>query len=193
VADKLLTSGVIGLLMLKASGLELGSATESLIREMHYDKFLPISRNLLDTYGRDRIELPTDVAVEQDGRKEIDVSSLPVDAPIMDVGEKTVNRYSTIIRKSRTVFFSGPPGTFENEQFSAGTKQLLEAIVESGSFSVVGGGHSMAALRKYSLLDKVSYISTGGGALVRYLSGEELPAIAALKNAAKRFPSRRVT
>ena len=193
VADKLLTSGVIGLLMLKASGLELGSATESLIREMHYDKFLPISRNLLDTYGRDRIELPTDVAVEQDGRKEIDVSSLPVDAPIMDVGEKTVNRYSTIIRKSRTVFFSGPPGTFENEQFSAGTKQLLEAIVESGSFSVVGGGHSMAALRKYNLLDKVSYISTGGGALVRYLSGEELPAIAALKNAAKRFPSRRVT
>jgi len=193
VADKLLTSGVIGLLMLKASGLELGSATESLIREMHYDKFLPISRNLLDTYGRDKIELPTDVAVEQDGRKEIDVSSLPVDAPIMDVGKKTVNKYSTIIRDAKTVFFSGPPGTFENEQFSAGTEQLLKAIAESGSFSVVGGGHSMAALRKYNVLDKVSYTSTGGGALVRYLSGEELPAIAALKKAAKRFPSRRVT
>jgi phosphoglycerate kinase len=193
VADKLLTSGVIGLLMLKASGVELGGATESLIRDMHYDKFLPISKKLLDTYGRDRIESPTDLALDHDGRKEIDVSSLPEDAPIMDVGKKTADRYSAVIRGSGTVFFSGPPGVFENEPFSAGTKQILKAIVESGSFSVVGGGHSMAALRKYGILDKVSYVSTGGGALVRYLSGEELPAVAALKKAAKRFPSNRTT
>lgn len=186
VADKLLTSGVIGLLMLKASGFELGSATESLMRDMHYDKFLPVSRNLLGAYGRDRIEFPTDLAKDQDGRTEIDASSLPTDGPIMDVGKKTIDKYSAIIRNSRTVFFSGPPGVFENEQFSAGTKQILRAIVESGSFSVIGGGHSMAALRKYGVLDRVSYVSTGGGALVRYLSGEELPAIAALKKAAKR-------
>jgi phosphoglycerate kinase len=188
VADKLLTSGVIGLLMLKASGVELGSAAESLIRDMHYDKFLPISGQLLDTYGRDRIEFPTDVAIDQDGRREIDISSLPTDASIMDVGKKTADRYSAVIGDSRTVFFSGPPGVFENEQFSAGTKQILKAIARSGSFSVVGGGHSMAALRKYDVLDKVSYVSTGGGALVRYLSGEELPAVGALKKAAKRFP-----
>jgi phosphoglycerate kinase len=96
-----------------------------------------------------------------------------------------------VIQGSGTVFFSGPPGIFENEAFSLGTKQMLKAIVESGSFSVVGGGHSMAALRKYDILDKVSYVSTGGGALVRYLSGEELPAVAALKKAAKRFASSR--
>ncbi len=186
VADKLLTSGVIGLLMLKASGLELGSETESFIRDMHYEKFLQISRNLLDAYGRDRIEFPIDVVIDQDGGRQIDVSSLPADAPIMDVGKKTVDKYSAIIRESRTVFFSGPPGVFENERFSAGTEQILRAIAESGSFSVIGGGHSMAALRKYNVLDKVSYVSTGGGALVRYLSGEELPAIAALKKAAKR-------
>jgi phosphoglycerate kinase len=193
VADKLLTSGVIGLLMLKASGLELGSATESLIRDMHYDKFLTISKKLLDTYGRDRIEFPTDVIADQDGGREMDVSSLPIDAAITDIGRKTVNRYSTIIRNSKTVFFSGPPGIFENELFSGGTRHILEAIVESGSFSVVGGGHSVAALRKYNLLDKVSYTSTGGGALVRYLSGEELPAITALRNAAKRYPGSKVT
>jgi len=141
VADKLLTSGVIGLLMLKASGLEVGSATESLIREMHYEKFLRISRNLLDTYGRDRIEFPIDVVIDQDGGREIDISSLPKDAPIMDVGKKTIEKYSAAIRQSKTVFFSGPPGAFENEQFSNGTKQILMAIAESGSFSVVGGGH----------------------------------------------------
>lgn len=71
----------------------------------------------------------------------------------------------------------------ESEQFSFGTRRILEAITESRAFSVVGGGHSIAALRKYNLLDRVSYVSTGGGALVRFLSGEELPVIAALKKA----------
>jgi len=185
VADKLLTSGIIGLLMLRASGLELGRE-DSIIKDMGHEKYLSVSKKLLDAYGRERIEFPVDLAIDQNGRKEIDATSLPVDAPILDIGTKTVQKYSAIVRQSGTIFFSGPPGNFEKESFSAGTRDLLKAIAESGAFSVVGGGHSMAALRKYDVLDKVSYVSTGGGALVRYLSGEELPVVAALKKAARR-------
>ncbi|WP_309492277.1 phosphoglycerate kinase [Candidatus Hecatella orcuttiae] len=189
VADKLLTSGIIGLLMLKASGYSLGDPTESLIKEMHYEKYVSASKHLLDTYG-DKIEFPTDLAVDKNGRMEIETSSLPTDSPVMDIGKKTVEKYSEMIKKAKTVFFSGPPGMFEREEFASGTERLLKVIVESGVFSVVGGGHSVTALEKYSLRDKVSYVSTGGGALVRYLSGEELPVVTALKKAAKRYLSR---
>jgi phosphoglycerate kinase len=192
VADKILTSGVIGLLMLKASGYKLGSQAEKLIQDLGYEKYVSISKKLLENYG-DKIEFPSDLVIDKEGGKEIEVSSLPADGQIMDIGRKTIEKYSEILKNSKTVFFSGPPGVFEKEEFSAGTKELLKVIIESGAFSVVGGGHSMAALRKYNLLDKVSYASTGGGALVRYLSGEELPVIAALKKAAKRCLESRKT
>jgi len=185
VANKILTSGVLGLLMLKASGHELGKPSEALIKELGYEKYIPVSKELLDSYG-DKIECPVDFVVDKDGRKEVDITSMPVDAEIGDIGKKTVEKYSETLKKSKTIFFSGPPGIFEKEEFSAGTKGILKTIIESDAFSVVGGGHSMAALRRYDILDKVSYASTGGGALVRYLSGEELPVIVALKKSAKR-------
>jgi phosphoglycerate kinase len=184
VADCILTSGVIGLLMLKASGRDLGSPTESLISNMGYGKYVQVSARLLDTYGKDKMFFPSDLAVESGARRrEVDSSSLPVEDPVKDIGSKTVEKYSAVIKQAATVFFSGPAGVIESEQFSFGTRRILEAITESRAFSVVGGGHSIAALRKYNLLDRVSYVSTGGGALVRFLSGEELPVIAALKKA----------
>ncbi|MFQ5762545.1 MAG: phosphoglycerate kinase, partial [Candidatus Bathyarchaeia archaeon] len=127
-ADKLLTFGIIGQLMLKASGFKLGNPTESLIREMGYEKYVSISKNLLDTY-RDKIEFPVDLLVDKNGGMEIEISSLPVDALAMDVGRKTVERYSEILKKSRIIFFSGPPGVFEKEKFSFGTKTLLKVMV----------------------------------------------------------------
>ncbi|MFX1520186.1 MAG: phosphoglycerate kinase [Promethearchaeota archaeon] len=186
VADRILTSGVIGLLMLKAEGYELGKPSESLIQELKFEKYIPISKKLLDDYG-DKIEYPSDFVVDKDGGKEVDITSLPVDAVIGDIGKKTIEKYAKILQNAKTIFFSGPPGIFEKKEFEAGTKDILKVISESRAFSVIGGGHSIAALSHYNILDKVSYSSTGGGALVRYLSGEELPAIKALKNAAKRY------
>jgi len=185
-ADKLLTSGIIGQLMLKASGYKLGNPSELLIKEMGYEKYVPISKNLLDTY-RDKIEFPTDLIVDKKGAMEVEISSLPVDALIMDIGKKTVEKYSKILKNAKTIFFSGPPGVFEKEEFSFGTKTLLKATTESRAFSVAGGGDSVAALEKFGLSDKISYVSSGGGALVRYLSGEELPVETALKKATKRY------
>jgi phosphoglycerate kinase len=151
---------------------------------MGYGKYVQVSARLLDTYGKDKMFFPSDLAVESGARRrEVDSSSLPVEDPVKDIGSKTVEKYSAVIKQAATVFFSGPAGVIESEQFSFGTRRILEAITESRAFSVVGGGHSIAALRKYNLLDRVSYVSTGGGALVRFLSGEELPVIAALKKA----------
>jgi phosphoglycerate kinase len=85
------------------------------------------------------------------------------------------------------VYNNNPAGVFEDRVTELGTKTLLTAIATSGSFSALGGGDTITALNKYGLLDKMSYVSTGGGALVRYLSGEELPVIKALKKSAKSF------
>jgi len=181
-ADKVLTSGVIGLIMLKASGYKLGKPSETLIQEMKFEKYLSLSKKLLEDYG-DKIEFPVDFII--DGGKEIDVDSLPVDSKIGDIGKKTIDKYTRLLEGARTVFFSGPPGIFEKKEFETGTKEILTAISAAGAFSVVGGGHSIAAIEQYNV--KVNLTSTGGGALVRYLSGEELPAINALKKAAKRY------
>jgi phosphoglycerate kinase len=187
VADCILTSGVIGLLMLKASGLDLGIASESLIGKMGYEKYIQISARLLDRYGKGKLFLPSDLAVKSEaGRIEVDSSSLPARDLVMDIGRKTTEEYCAVLREGGTIFFSGPPGVFESEEFSYGTRRILEAICESQAFSVIGGGHSIAALRRYNLTQRVSYVSTGGGALVRYLSGEELPVIAALKRSTMR-------
>lgn len=88
---------------------------------------------------------------------------------------------------SRTVFLSGPPGVFEKEEFCKGTCELFDAIVESDAFSVIGGGHSSAAANKFGYISRISYVSTGGGALERLLLGRPMPVVEALRASAKRF------
>jgi len=191
VADRVLTSGVIGLIMLKASGVDVGTPTESLISSMGFGKYLPTSQKLLDTYGKEKLLIPSDLAVERNAeRTEVDVSSLPVQEQVKDIGSKTIEEYCAAIKQAGTVFFSGPPGVIESDQFLVGTRRILHAITESHAFTVIGGGHSIGALRKFNILEKVSYVSTGGGALAKFLSGDELPVIAALKRAATRSSNR---
>jgi phosphoglycerate kinase len=105
----------------------------------------------------------------------------------MDIGSNTISQYNEIISEAKTVFFNGPAGIFEEKESELGTKSILKAISESKAFSALGGGDTITALNKYGLSDKMSYVSTGGGALVRFLSGEELPVIKALKKSAKSF------
>jgi phosphoglycerate kinase len=103
----------------------------------------------------------------------------------LDIGSKAVGIFSEVIRKSKTVLWNGPMGVFEMEKFQNGTKSIALAVAESsahGAFSLVGGGDSVAAVNKFELADKVSYVSTGGGALLEYFEGKELPGIAAIRN-----------
>jgi len=99
-----------------------------------------------------------------------------------------LSEYESIIKDAKTIFFNGPVGVFEKEETELGTKSILTAISQSNAFSAIGGGDSIAAVNKYNLADNISYISTGGGALVRFLSGEELPVVKALRKSAERFP-----
>jgi len=104
----------------------------------------------------------------------------------LDIGPKAVGIFSEVIKKSRTILWNGPMGVFEMEKFQSGTKSIALAVAEAtstGAFSLVGGGDSVAAVNKFELADKVSYVSTGGGAMLEYFEGKTLPGIAAIKEA----------
>ena len=103
----------------------------------------------------------------------------------LDIGPETIKKYSEVIAASKTILWNGPMGVFEMENFQKGTKGVAEAIVEAtskGAFSLVGGGDSVAAVNKYHIKDKVSYVSTGGGAMLEYIEGKTLPGIAAIRD-----------
>jgi len=111
------------------------------------------------------------------------VDNIPHEYMGLDVGEDTISKFSEVILNSSTVLWNGPMGVFEMENFSNGTKAVAEALAKAtqkGSYTLVGGGDSVAAINKYSLVDKVSYVSTGGGAMLEYLEGKVLPGIAAI-------------
>ena len=103
---------------------------------------------------------------------------------ILDIGPETILQYQAMIKNARTTIWNGPVGVFEFEHFSNGTKAIANAIVDSVAFSLAGGGDTLAALEKYQLQDKFSYISTGGGAFLEFVEGKKLPAIEILERRA---------
>lgn len=188
IADLILTTGLVAQVMLLAKGVSLGKPSEDLIKKKNLEEYINKAKDILNKY-EDRIELPVDLAYTiSRERKEVEVSNLPVGQVLMDIGSKTISKYEYIINNAKTIFLNGPAGVFEEAETELGTKAVLTTIAKSKAFSVIGGGDSIAAVNKYNLADNISYISTGGGALVRFLSGEELPVIKALKKAAKKFP-----
>ena len=105
---------------------------------------------------------------------------------IYDIGPDTIKRICSVIKKAKTILWNGPVGAFEVKQFSEGTEAIARAIADSSGFSVAGGGDTLAAIQAYKIADKIDYISTGGGAFLAFLEGEQLPAIAALEERAKK-------
>jgi len=145
-------------------------------------------KELLEKYP-DVIVVPFDVAVEVGGRRrEVSVDELPVNYPIYDIGAKTVEAYAEIIKNAKSIVLSGPVGVYENKEFVFGTKGVFEEVANSEGFSLAGGGHTVAALRELGLSDKISYISTAGGALIEFLMGKKLPGVIALEKAATKKP-----
>jgi phosphoglycerate kinase len=184
IADHVLTGGIAGQVFLTARGVDLGKPNMALLEEKELMVFVPGIKDLLKKYPSN-IRTPTDVAVEANGkRKNILVKELPTDYPIMDIGTETINAYTEALMKAKTVVVSGPMGVYEDRRFSLGTKRVFEAITKSKAFSLAGGGHTIAALRKFSLSERISYVSTAGGALIEFLMGKKLPGVVALEEAA---------
>jgi phosphoglycerate kinase len=182
-ADKIILTGLPANAFLKAEGIDLGKKTEeSLAEEGSPENYEEIKKILLNY--KSNIILPNDFAQQENtDRNEIDVSDLPTEYNLFDIGEKSIRNFKEIISDAKTVFLSGPCGVFENPVFMKGTKEIFTYVANSNAFSIVGGGHTVAAVEKLGLDDKISHISTGGGSLEKFMMGEKLPVVEALKKA----------
>jgi len=184
IADHVLTGGVVGHLFLAAKGKNLGKPNMEFLRKKKLTVFIPGIKKLMEKY-QEKIEVPIDLAIEVNKkRKAISVEELPTNYLIYDIGVQTVKEYTGIINNAKSIVVSGPMGVFENPEFMVGTNGVLGAIATSKGFSLVGGGHTVAAVEQLGLREKMGYVSTAGGALIEFLMGEDLPGVAALKAAA---------
>ena len=174
--DQLIVGGGIANTFIAAAGYEVG---ESL-----FEADLVAEAKAIMSGGVE-IPLPEDVVVSSEVSDSAPSQIRPIDAVesdemILDIGPKTAGRYAQMLMDAGTIVWNGPVGVFEIDQFGAGTERVARAVAESSAFSIAGGGDTLAALEKYGVTDRVSYISTGGGAFLEYLEGKTLPAVAAL-------------
>ena len=184
VADKILTGGLVGNIFLTALGKEIGSGSVNFILKSNYGEYIDKAKELYSQYG-DKICLPVDLAwVDNGERREAVLGEVPGDITSLDVGHKTAESYRNAILNAKTVFVNGPMGVFEQAPSEYGTKAVWQALADTEGFTVLGGGDSITATEKYGLASKMGYICTGGGALIRFLTGEELPVVKALRHGA---------
>lgn len=181
-ADHVLLTGVIGNVFMRAQG-----RIKSPLGIKREEEVVAKAHSLIGTYP-DVFSTPVDVAINKGGdRLELDVRDLNKYDEINDLGPKTIEYYNKIISSAGTVFMSGPAGFFERDNFSIGTKSILNSLSRSMATSIISGGHLNYALKKYRLVNKINHISTAGGALILYLTGKKLPMIESLENAAIRY------
>jgi phosphoglycerate kinase len=175
VVDKLVIGGAMAYTFFKAKGEPTG---KSLVEE---DK-VQLAKDLMQQAG-DKLVLPVDHAVAPEfkgGGEAQYVDTIPDGMMALDIGPKTVAIYTDLVRSSKTIIWNGPMGVFEMPPFDMGTVSLAKAVAESGAVSVVGGGDSEKAIKTAGVSDKITHVSTGGGASLEFLSGLELPGVAAL-------------
>jgi len=186
-ADNVLVGGNVAKVFLKAADHKLSQADEQDLAQ-HTDELLKANR-ILSKY-RKRIVLPTDFGIVVNGKR-VDTPTarlvrLARGSRALDIGTKSAKEFAGIISRSKTVVASGPMGVFEEEGFESGTRVVLESMAHSDAFTVVGGGHLAGYAGILGISERLSHVSTAGGAMLSLLAGEQLPAIAALGEAAKR-------
>jgi phosphoglycerate kinase len=180
-ADYVLTTGLVANIFLWGAGVNIRTVNQNFIKNKDYCDCVIKAKKLLKEF-EGKILYPRDVAISVDNkREEFPVNKIP-NKPIYDIGSDTIKEYAEIIRGARTLFANGPAGVFEEEGFSIGTEDILNAIASSPGFSIIGGGHLAAAANQMGL-SGISHISSGGGASINLLAGEELPVVEVLKQA----------
>ncbi len=185
IVDQLIVGGGIANTFIKAAGYNVG-------KSLYEPDLLDVAKGLMaaaKAKGSD-IPLPVDVVVGKKfdaGEPAVikQVDQVADDDMIFDIGPETAKIYAGYLKQAGTIVWNGPVGVFEFDQFGAGTKTLGMAIAESPAFSIAGGGDTLAAIAKYGIADRVSYISTGGGAFLEFLEGKKLPAVEMLEQRAR--------
>jgi phosphoglycerate kinase len=178
--DRLLIGGGMAFTFLKAQGYEIG-------RSLLDSDSLEFARRVLQEAGQ-KIVLPVDVVVAPSPEAEtqaqvVPVDQIPPDQMGLDIGPQTVARFREIVRLARTIVWNGPLGLFERAAFAEGTRGVLQAVAESGATSILGGGDTAAAAEQLGFADRITHISTGGGAALEFLEGRTLPGVAVLMDA----------
>jgi len=187
-ADVILTGGLVANIFLIAKGEQIGSGSRDFIVNSNYEEYIEKAKQIYEKYNK-KIVLPYDLAwTEEEIRKEAVIGKIPDQIVAADIGTITCERYRKIIMSARTVFVNGPMGIFEKKTTEMGTSAIWNALSETNAYTMVGGGDSVTATEKYDCKNKISYVCTAGGALIRFLTGEELPVVQALRHAAKKFP-----
>ena len=178
--DTILICGGMAYTFLKAFGYNIG---HSLLEE---DK-IELAKSLMENavHKGVNIMLPQDIVVAKEFKNDkefrtVNIDSIPDDMQGLDIGEKTIEQFIEIIKNAKTIIWNGPAGVFEMENFSKGTYAIAKAMTESGGTTIIGGGDSAAAVEKAGLADKITHVSTGGGASLELLEGKILPGIAAI-------------
>ncbi len=184
VVDQLIVGGGIANTFIAAAGHNVG---KSLYESDLVDTARQLTENARSNGGE--IPVPSDVVCAKEFSESAEatlkaVNAVEDDDMVFDIGPETASELAEIIKKAGTIVWNGPVGVFEFDQFGEGTRIISMAIAESDGFSVAGGGDTLAAVDKYGIEDRVSYISTGGGAFLEYLEGKELPAVAMLEKRA---------
>jgi phosphoglycerate kinase len=179
--DQLIVGGGIANTFIAAAGYNVG-------KSLHEADLVGQAKTLMEKVS---IPLPTDVVVATEFSESADAIVKPVDQVadnemILDIGPETAAHLANMLKDAGTILWNGPVGVFEIDQFGKGTQVIAQAIAESTAFSIAGGGDTLAAIDKYAIADRVSYISTGGGAFLEYVEGKQLPAVSALEAAATR-------
>ena len=172
--NSLLIGGGMCFTFLKALGHNIGNS-------LCEDQFIESAKEILDSANGKKITLPVDFgvtkAIDSHARKNIDLSQFSDDDIGVDIGKETIKNFQEILSKSKTIFWNGPMGVFEVDEFSHGTKEITNAIAKMEVYSIVGGGDSVNAINRFSNVDKFNHVSTGGGASLEYLEGKALPGV----------------
>ena len=184
VVDQLIPGGGIANTFIAAAGHNVG-------KSLYEEDLIPEAKRLMEAAKEKggEIPVPTDVVVGKEFSETAEaivkkVEDVADDDMIFDIGPETAARFAEMMKAAGTIVWNGPVGVFEFDQFGEGTRALGLAIAESDAFSIAGGGDTLAAVDKYGIADRVSYISTGGGAFLEFLEGKKLPAVAMLEERA---------
>ena len=173
LADTLLIGGGMANTFLAAKGIKMGA---SLVDQ----ESIGVARRILDGKYRAQLKLPGDVVLEDSSVVDVN-RGLADDQKALDIGPKAIAEFEAILKKGRTIFWNGPMGMFEKEQFAKGTMAMARAVAEANATTVVGGGESVEAVKASGYADRISHISTGGGASLEFISGATLPGIEVLR------------